>query len=264
MGPPPPSPSGCGAGGEEKVKSAFNIVSTNLLKKARQLRQNSTETEKILWELLRNRQLGDKKFRRQHPLEENYILDFYCEECKLGIEIDGAHHSKEAQKRYDDARANDIEFIYGIKILRFTNEEVLKNIERVLEVIAENFISSPPAPLPEGEGGIKPSPLRRGLGEVNISAKNNIGIEDLKSTIVAKAKIKKQSDTMLTNLRHYEHLVKAHDALGEVLNGLSLGITGDFLAQDIRLSLYHLGEITGQITTDDLLDNIFSKFCIGK
>lgn len=102
------------------------------------------------------------------------------------------------------------------------------------------------------------------LTSINISAKNNIGIEELKDTIVAKAKIKKQSDTMLTNLRHYEHLVKSHDALEEVLKGLALGITGDFLAQDIRLSLYHLGEITGQITTDDLLANIFSKFCIGK
>lgn len=99
---------------------------------------------------------------------------------------------------------------------------------------------------------------------INISAKNNIGIDELRNALVAQTKLKKQADTMLTNLRHYEHLVKAHDALREVLNGLSLGITGDFLAQDIRLSLYHLGEITGQITTDDLLANIFSKFCIGK
>lgn len=102
------------------------------------------------------------------------------------------------------------------------------------------------------------------IDTIHISAKNNIGIEELEQVLVAKAKIKKQSDTMLTNLRHYEHLVKAHDALAEVLKGLSIGITGDFLAQDIRLSLYHLGEITGQITTDDLLANIFSKFCIGK
>lgn len=99
---------------------------------------------------------------------------------------------------------------------------------------------------------------------LNISAKNNIGIEELKSAIVAKARVKKQADTMLTNLRHYEHLVKANEALTEVLNGLDIGITGDFLAQDIRLSLHHLGEITGSITSDDLLANIFSKFCIGK
>jgi tRNA modification GTPase len=258
-----------GVGGEEKVaavKSAFNIVSTNLLKKAKELRRNSTETEKILWELLRNRQLGDKKFRKQHPLEEGYVLDFYCDECKLGIEIDGTHHGEEVQKKYDEARTIDIEFIYGIKILRFTNEEVLKNLEKVLEVISD--FASPPAPLLEGGEGseAKPSLSRRGLGEeyINISAKNNIGIDELKNTIVARTKIKKQADTMLTNLRHYEHLVKSHDALEEVLKGLSIGITGDFLAQDIRLSLYHLGEITGQITTDDLLANIFSKFCIGK
>jgi tRNA modification GTPase len=101
-------------------------------------------------------------------------------------------------------------------------------------------------------------------GSISISAKLGIGIEDLKKQILSKAKIKKQSDNMLTNLRHYEHLIKANDALNEVLNGLDLGITGDFLAQDIRLSLHHLGEITGTITTDDLLANIFSKFCIGK
>lgn len=266
-----PSPQRRGAGGEEPSgKSAFNVVSSNLLKKARQLRSNSTATEEMLWELLRNRQLGDKKFRRQHPLEDGYILDFYCDESRLAIEIDGAQHNEAIQKKYDASRTSDIEFIYGIKILRFSNREVLEDIEKVLKTIAENFISSPPAPLPEGEGGksetFKPSPPRRGLGEdsINISAKNNIGIEELKDTIVAKAKIKKQSDTMLTNLRHYEHLVKSHDALEEVLKGLALGITGDFLAQDIRLSLYHLGEITGQITTDDLLANIFSKFCIGK
>jgi tRNA modification GTPase len=99
---------------------------------------------------------------------------------------------------------------------------------------------------------------------LNITAKNNIGIDALKTAIVAKAKVKKQADTMLTNLRHYEHLVKANDALTEVLNGLDIGITGDFLAQDIRLSLHHLGEITGAISSDDLLANIFSKFCIGK
>ncbi len=99
---------------------------------------------------------------------------------------------------------------------------------------------------------------------LNISAKNNIGIEELKIAIVAKAKAKKQADTMLTNLRHFEHLVKANDALNEVLQGLEIGITGDFLAQDIRLSLHHLGEITGAISSDDLLANIFSKFCIGK
>jgi tRNA modification GTPase len=65
-------------------------------------------------------------------------------------------------------------------------------------------------------------------------------------------------------MRHYEHLVKTNSALDDVLMGLESGITGDFLAQDIRLSLHHLGEITGTIASDDLLANIFSRFCIGK
>jgi tRNA modification GTPase len=126
-------------------------------------------------------------------------------------------------------------------------------------------LTSPPAPLLRGEGSnAEPSPLRRGLGEVNISAKLGIGIEELKKAIIDLVKNQKTSDTVITNLRHYEHLLKAKDALDEVLNGIDFGITGDFLAQDIRLALHHLGEITGTITTDDLLANIFSKFCIGK
>lgn len=64
--------------------------------------------------------------------------------------------------------------------------------------------------------------------------------------------------------RHYHNLQQTYDALERVLNGMSEGVTGDFLAMDIRQSLHYLGEITGTITTDDLLENIFSKFCIGK
>jgi tRNA modification GTPase len=72
------------------------------------------------------------------------------------------------------------------------------------------------------------------------------------------------NDVVVTNARHYEALTKANESLLKVLEGLSLNITGDFLAMDIRQALHQLGLITGDITTDDLLDNIFSKFCIGK
>ncbi|MEM9836826.1 MAG: tRNA uridine-5-carboxymethylaminomethyl(34) synthesis GTPase MnmE [Bacteroidota bacterium] len=71
-------------------------------------------------------------------------------------------------------------------------------------------------------------------------------------------------DVILSNARHYEALLRADVDLERVLNGLSEGIPSDFVAMDIRQSLHHLGEITGQITTDDLLGNIFSRFCIGK
>ena len=84
--------------------------------------------------------------------------------------------------------------------------------------------------------------------------------------MVSKVKTKeiKTGDTVVTNLRHFQHLKQTNEALENVLEGLSQSITGDFLAQDIRFALHHLGEITGTITTDDLLKNIFGKFCIGK
>jgi tRNA modification GTPase len=71
-------------------------------------------------------------------------------------------------------------------------------------------------------------------------------------------------DTVVTNLRHQQELLNTQNDLNRVLEGIDQGISNDLLAMDIRQALHHLGEITGQITTDDLLDNIFSKFCIGK
>ena len=99
-----------------------------------------------------------------------------------------------------------------------------------------------------------------------ISASQNLNIDTLKDILVKKVKTKeiKSGDTVVTNLRHFQHLSQTNEALNSVLEGLRQSITGDFLAQDIRFALHHLGEITGQITTDDLLANIFSKFCIGK
>jgi tRNA modification GTPase len=99
-----------------------------------------------------------------------------------------------------------------------------------------------------------------------ISASNDLNINALKDILIQKVKTKevKSGDTIVTNLRHYQHLYQTNEALNQVLEGMENNITGDFLAQDIRFALHHLGEITGQITTDDLLANIFSKFCIGK
>lgn len=99
-----------------------------------------------------------------------------------------------------------------------------------------------------------------------ISASNGTNLPFLKEKILDKVQVKevKMGDVMVTNLRHYQNLVQTNNALEHVLTGMESGITGDFLAMDIRQSLHYLGEITGTITTDDLLANIFSKFCIGK
>ena len=102
--------------------------------------------------------------------------------------------------------------------------------------------------------------------KIFISAKNRINTDNLQSLLIKAAHMPQisESDVVVTNLRHYEALNNAHKAIIRVKNGLDDGITGDFLAQDIRECMFYLGEITGQISTDEILGNIFSKFCIGK
>jgi tRNA modification GTPase len=99
-----------------------------------------------------------------------------------------------------------------------------------------------------------------------ISAKEKRHIDELKHKIYAAA-VKHQlngDETLVTNVRHLEALQKTEAALIRLLNGIDVQVTSDFLAMDIKQALHYLGEITGAVTTDDLLDNIFSKFCIGK
>ena len=99
-----------------------------------------------------------------------------------------------------------------------------------------------------------------------ISARNNEGIEELKSEILRKVNLHaiNTDDVLVSNIRHLEALQKTEDSLNRVLVNIDNPITSDFLASDIKQALYYLGEITGQVTTDDLLETIFSKFCIGK
>ena len=98
-----------------------------------------------------------------------------------------------------------------------------------------------------------------------ISAKNGLGLDSLVAEMVARVGNKPvKGSTVVTNARHYESLYKADQALEEVLQGIEGGISNDFVAIDIRKSLFHLGEITGTITSDELLGSIFGRFCIGK
>lgn len=99
-----------------------------------------------------------------------------------------------------------------------------------------------------------------------ISAKQEQNTDQLHELLIKKAAIPSigEDDVIVTNLRHYEALKKALEAILRVKEGIDIGITHDFLAQDIRECMFYLGEITGQISTDEILGNIFSKFCIGK
>ncbi len=99
-----------------------------------------------------------------------------------------------------------------------------------------------------------------------LSAKKGIGVDELKDKLLSFVNTGslRNNDTIVTNSRHYDSLLKALDDIEKVKHGLQSGLSGDLLAIDIRQALYHFGEITGEITNDDLLGNIFANFCIGK
>jgi tRNA modification GTPase len=99
-----------------------------------------------------------------------------------------------------------------------------------------------------------------------ISAKEKLGVETIQNRLLdfVNTGALKSNDTIVTNSRHYEALLKAQEEINKVQEGMQMGLTGDLLAIDIRQALYHFGEITGQVSNDDILGNIFANFCIGK
>nr|VFJ96659.1 MAG: Very-short-patch-repair endonuclease [Candidatus Kentron sp. LFY] len=130
--------------------------------RARSLRQNATDAEKLLWRHLRNRQLSGFKFRRQMPVEP-YIVDFACLEAKLIIELDGGQHAE--QQTYDQNRSRVLGS-RGYRVLRFWNNEMLRDMDAVLERIRMVLLDAPhPGPLPEGEGDKARGPVPEGEGE---------------------------------------------------------------------------------------------------
>ena len=113
--------------------------------------------------------------------------------------------------------------------------------------------------------------IRKQLGTLNlkletISAKQKTGIEDLKNTLLSfvNTGALRNNETIVTNTRHYDSLLKALEEIQKVKWGLDSGISSDLMAIDIRQALFHFGEITGQVSNDELLGNIFANFCIGK
>ena len=147
----PPSPSGRGVGGEGHYRGGLPIAT--LVEYARDLRQNQTPAEELMWKLLRNRQFMGLKFRRQHQIG-NYIVDFYCHERQLVLEIDGeAHDTPEAEER---DRKRDAQLTgLGFSVLRLPNEMVLGNPGEALTAI-EAFLSTARAEGEDKGGGEEP------------------------------------------------------------------------------------------------------------
>ncbi len=116
-----------------KVWRKFTFNHPSLKPRRQKLRTDSTEPEKIIWYNLRNNKLGHK-FLRQYSIE-GYIIDFYCPEKRLAVEIDGEYHNTPQVKNYDKYRQRLIE-AYNIRFARFTNEEIIYNKKLVLTKIS--------------------------------------------------------------------------------------------------------------------------------
>ena len=113
---------------------------TSVKSKRRMLRRNMPLAEVLLWSRLKGKNLAGFKFRRQYSVG-SYIIDFYCPEVRLGIEVDGDSHFSGGAEKMDLLRGEAIES-YGIRLLRFTNNDVYENVEAVLEKIAECLLKA--------------------------------------------------------------------------------------------------------------------------
>ena len=116
-----------------KSDDMWKGASPQIFSNAKKLRENQTQAEEKLWLAVKNNQLEGYKFRRQHPLSI-YVADFYCHALKLVVEIDGGYHLTEEQQLLDEKRTSDIEF-QGLKVIRFTNEEIMLKLPEVIDKI---------------------------------------------------------------------------------------------------------------------------------
>ncbi|MDH6305847.1 very-short-patch-repair endonuclease [Parabacteroides sp. PF5-5] len=116
-------------------ESMFYGAPPILFELAKELRLQETEAEKYLWQFLSGKQFHGYRFKRQHPILY-FIADFYCHKIKLVIEVDGSYHRVPEQYEYDKNREHELEEL-GIRVIRFTNEEVLFDIDSVLKKIAK-------------------------------------------------------------------------------------------------------------------------------
>jgi very-short-patch-repair endonuclease len=132
---------------------------SKLKKLARELRTNSTMSEVLLWRCLKRKQVLGYDFDRQKPIDR-YIVDFYCKELRLAIEIDGSTH--DAKAREDGMRQERLESL-GVRFLRFRDGDVKRNLEGVVEEIRKWIRENIPTPHPSREGIPTPSPSQEGI-----------------------------------------------------------------------------------------------------
>jgi very-short-patch-repair endonuclease len=119
--------------GKTRQPDFLYFASGETVSLAKWFRKKETKSEKMLWKHLKGKNIRGVKFRRQHPIEF-YIADFYCHEARLVIELDGPIHKSQDRKLHDENRSAEMDRL-GIKVIRFTNEEVNNNIATVIKAI---------------------------------------------------------------------------------------------------------------------------------
>jgi very-short-patch-repair endonuclease len=151
------------------VKREYDPLKYEPALRAKDSRFFATPAEKLVWSWLRNRRLGGYKFRREHPFGE-YVLDFFCDEALLAVEIDGRQHGHPDHQQHDAARTRFLEQC-GVKVLRFWNSQVRPQKQMILDTIFRELQARAPKPLPdytrpmgEKENRPHPNPLPRGEG----------------------------------------------------------------------------------------------------
>ena len=120
----------------------FYGADSNTLRAAHILRRSMTKAEAVLWKKLKDRKLFHTKFQRQHPINI-FIVDFYCHQYRVVIEVDGDIHNDEIAKQYDSIRT-DVLNNFGLKVIRFTNDQILYSLNSVLEKIQREITERTP------------------------------------------------------------------------------------------------------------------------
>ena len=229
----------------------------DVVKTARTLRQNQTDAEKKLWRLLRDRQLNGCKFRRQHPIPP-YIVDFFCEEIGLIVEVDGGQHTPEK-----DAKRSEFLNQNNFKILRFWNNEVLENIKGVLEMIAKNLPPDPsPQPSPKGEGAkrvclgkITSAHGVKGLVKILPFGEDPLLIEELSPVFTGESSSDQLSITM-KNSAGNKYWLAAVDGVverdgAEALRGTEIWVERDALPKIKEKNTFYHTDLIGLTVLED-------------
>lgn len=124
------------------MSTMFYGAHASIFRNAEKLRNNMTPTEKKLWEALSNNKLDGFRFKNQHPINK-FIVDFYCHKARLVIELDGEVHNEREQADYDRGRTYEIES-FGLRVIRFTNDQIEKHFEDVLKEIQKRLVEQSP------------------------------------------------------------------------------------------------------------------------